>query len=188
MRTLLMSFSLLYLSGCASGYKNENIHKAGIEKKRVWDNINYIKKKDYILDKKQHLMWENSSNVAVKKRFVDAQKSCENLSLAGHSDWRLPSLTEVVNILDYTHYANTYPTTDFEHLRVTCYGEVSKSNMSCQNIIWTNTFQLWIKHPRIKNNGRVFVVDIVDGRIKVEDSISNNYLDVSHTARCVRNY
>ena len=198
MRILLMTLSLLYLSGCSSALDyavsaslasdHENVNKAGIEKKRVWDNENYVKKDDYILDKKQHLMWENSSSVAVKKRFVDAEESCKNLSLAGHSDWRLPSLPEVINILDYTHYANTYPTTDFENLLVTCYGDIGQSNRSCQNIIWTNTFKVWIKHPKIKNNGSVYVVDIVNGRIKTEDSISDTYLATSHTARCVRSY
>jgi hypothetical protein len=202
MKILLMILSLLFLSGCTSisdyavdvamsssyEYKNENIDKAGIEKKRSWDYINYVKNKNYILDKKQHLMWENSSSVAVKKRFVDAKKSCKNLSLAGHTDWRLPTLTEVINILDYTHYANVYPSDDFEHLRVTCYGEISKNNRSCKNVIWTDTFQLWIRHKRIKNNGIVYIVDMVSGRISTEDNIRDSYLAISYTARCVRNY
>jgi len=181
----------LFFSGCAdimdsltsyaleSEYEdsNENKAKAGIEKPRRWDNVNYVKHNGYILDKKQQLMWENDSGVTVKKSYKNAKEGCKNLSIGKYSNWRVPTLTEIINILDYTHYANVYPSDNFENLLVSCYDK------GCSNIIWSDTFTTETKFNKTKPG--VYIVDMVDGRISIESDIDGS-LSAKHTTRCVK--
>jgi hypothetical protein len=37
--------------------------------------------------------------------WCDALAYCENLSFAGHNDWRLPNVRELQSIVDYWHFA-----------------------------------------------------------------------------------
>lgn len=34
----------------------------------------------------------------------DAEKACKELKLAGHKDWRLPTVKELISLVDYTKY------------------------------------------------------------------------------------
>ena len=52
-----------------------------------------------VLDAETGLMWQQQSDATV--RTWDAAKSyCENLSIGGYSDWRLPDLKELKSISD----------------------------------------------------------------------------------------
>jgi hypothetical protein len=55
-----------------------------------------------VLDRVTGLMWERSPPEKFLT-FEDAQRKCDDLTLAGHDDWRLPSRIELVSILDLTH-------------------------------------------------------------------------------------
>ena len=58
-----------------------------------------------VVDKKLGLMWQdNSAAKSVKKKWKSAKKYCQNLTLAGHGDWRLPSYSELLSIVDYDRY------------------------------------------------------------------------------------
>jgi hypothetical protein len=45
------------------------------------------------------LMWQQSVPATLLS-WSDAVASCQSLTLAGHADWRLPSLIELVSIVD----------------------------------------------------------------------------------------
>ncbi len=46
------------------------------------------------------LMWEQPVGMA-GGTFTDAMSYCDGLSLAGHSDWHLPTRIELVSIIDF---------------------------------------------------------------------------------------
>lgn len=59
---------------------------------------------DTVLDHATCLMWQRGVNAGAYS--WDAAKSvCDNLTLAGYSDWRLPTRAELISITDFTSYA-----------------------------------------------------------------------------------
>ncbi len=51
------------------------------------------------------LRWQDNRDAkTVKKDWEGAKSYCENLTLDGYSDWRLPSYPELLTIVDYTKY------------------------------------------------------------------------------------
>ena len=48
------------------------------------------------------LMWQGSQSSAVE--YSSAVSYCDALSLAGHSDWRLPTVKEWESVLDYSQF------------------------------------------------------------------------------------
>jgi hypothetical protein len=63
-----------------------------------------------VLDRVTGLMWQRSVDNKFMT-FQSAQRQCDQLTLAGHDDWRLPSRIELVSILDMTR---TQPSIDIE--------------------------------------------------------------------------
>jgi hypothetical protein len=53
--------------------------------------------KGIYIDAKNKLFWQENVD-ANKRNFDDAEKYCENLSLAGFNNWRLPSVNELKNL------------------------------------------------------------------------------------------
>lgn len=49
------------------------------------------------------LIWQDS-NEDIKKEWKEAKEYCKNLNYAGYTDWRLPTKTELLSIVDYTRY------------------------------------------------------------------------------------
>lgn len=59
-----------------------------------------------ITDNATGLMWQQSDD-GNSRNWEDALSYCENLSYAGHSDWRLPNAKELHSILDYSRSPQT---------------------------------------------------------------------------------
>ena len=55
---------------------------------------------EMIRDKKTNLYWQKTS--VGGKTWTEALKYCENLTYAGHSDWRLPNKNELASLVDFT--------------------------------------------------------------------------------------
>lgn len=57
-----------------------------------------------ISDKKQHIYWQDTPLPQKKntKDWEDAEVYCESLVLNGIKNWRLPTFTELLSIVDYT--------------------------------------------------------------------------------------
>ncbi len=56
-----------------------------------------------IKDNKRGLMWEESYHSAdVKVDFAEAKRYCRDLNLSGFQDWRVPTLFELLSIVDFT--------------------------------------------------------------------------------------
>ena len=55
-----------------------------------------------VTDSASALMWQDDMNVQfIAKSWKDADGYCRSLDLDGHKDWRLPSLEELLTIVDY---------------------------------------------------------------------------------------
>ena len=72
-----------------------------------------------ITDTHTGLMWQKQA-YDLKMNWKDALGACENLSLAGYEDWRLPSIGELRSILNYAKHA---PISDLEY-----FPDVKKDN------------------------------------------------------------
>lgn len=61
-----------------------------------------------IVDTATGLMWVKDlaeAGLADRMYWHDAVDACENLEFAGHNDWRLPNINELMSFLDYSKYA-----------------------------------------------------------------------------------
>ena len=62
---------------------------------------------DVLTDNKTGLMWQDDSAAKnTKKDWQGALALCNDLHLAGHDDWRLPSIKELQNIVDIRGFKN----------------------------------------------------------------------------------
>ncbi len=53
------------------------------------------------MDDKTGLVWQDNKDIAsIEKSYTEAQKYCQNLTLDGFTDWRLPTLKEAYTIVD----------------------------------------------------------------------------------------
>lgn len=58
-----------------------------------------------IQDPAHHLMWEDTPHVKeTKVNYAEAKRYCSELTLGKHTDWRLPTLKELLTIVDYRRY------------------------------------------------------------------------------------
>ncbi|RRS30204.1 MAG: hypothetical protein P794_08015 [Epsilonproteobacteria bacterium (ex Lamellibrachia satsuma)] len=58
-----------------------------------------------IKDPKTNLMWEDTQHAEnVKITQIKAKEYCRELTLGSFDDWRLPTLAELLSIVDYTRY------------------------------------------------------------------------------------
>lgn len=55
-----------------------------------------------ILDRSTGLMWQKLEGG--KRNWEEAIVFCENLTLAGYKDWRLPDINELMSLVDRTRY------------------------------------------------------------------------------------
>lgn len=69
-----------------------------------------------IQDPSTNLMWEDTKHTQKGQvTYFEAKAYCEALKLGEHDDWRLPTLKELLSIVDYNRYE---PATlkEFEHV------------------------------------------------------------------------
>jgi len=58
-----------------------------------------------IKDPSTNLMWEDTKHVEDGQvTYLEADSYCETLKLGGHNDWRIPTLKELLSIVDYKRY------------------------------------------------------------------------------------
>ncbi len=70
-----------------------------------------------VTDNNTGLMWQQADD-GIERTWVDAISYCSNLSLAGHTDWRLPDVHELTDIVNYGESAPAIDTTFFLNTKV----------------------------------------------------------------------
>lgn len=63
--------------------------------------IDYEKSTNIVIDKKHNLMWQDNNEVTqYLETFITAKVYCETMILNGYIDWRVPTINELLNIID----------------------------------------------------------------------------------------
>ena len=105
------------------------------------------KLKDIYIDKDTNLMWQDDISVkTTNKNWDDAIKHCQNLTFAGYSDWRLPTIDELLSITDDTKY-NPAIKTGFKNVTAGYYWSSSPSvsdSSGAWNVYFKNGDDSWI--------------------------------------------
>ena len=59
---------------------------------------------EYVIDEKRELMWQDGSGTKVRTSITwdESIAYCNTLNWAGYDDWRVPNMSEVFTILDYS--------------------------------------------------------------------------------------
>jgi len=113
---------------------------------------NFVRKGEVVIDLDRHLMWQDNSEAkSVKKSWQGAKEYCRNLSLAGYSDWRLPTLSELITISDKTRY-NPAIAKQFKNVAVDDYYWSSSSNVDISNFAWRLDFKNGYDYSGYKNS------------------------------------
>ncbi len=69
---------------------------------------------DMVIDEGTGLVWQNDADVTSKElTWEETFAYCENLTLGGYDDWRLPNIRELRSIVDYTRHSPAIDTTIF---------------------------------------------------------------------------
>ena len=85
------------------------------------------------------LIWQQEDD-DVRRYWEDALAYCENLDLAGPTNWRLPDIKELMSILDNTRYNPAIDTTCFPGTTPVPYWSSSTSNEDSREA-WTVSFE-----------------------------------------------
>ena len=63
--------------------------------------LSWLYSAEIFTDKTTGLVWQDDSDAkSVKKDWSDAKEYCQNLTLEGQGDWRLPTIKELQSIVD----------------------------------------------------------------------------------------
>lgn len=67
-----------------------------------------------VLDRETQLIWSRETLPCGEVSWKKAQKACADLSLAGWTDWRLPTRKELLSLVDDTRYSPAIDTAYFD--------------------------------------------------------------------------
>jgi hypothetical protein len=113
-----------------------------------------------VYDASTGLRWQDDPDAKiVKKDWAGAKSYCANLTLDGYSDWRLPSYSELLTLVEYTKY-NPAIKTGFK-------------NTATDNYYWSAS-------PSVFNDSNAWVVNFRNGNTYRYTKTDKNYV------RCVR--
>jgi hypothetical protein len=68
-----------------------------------------------VTDISTNLQWQDDIS-SVQKKWSEAINYCENLSLGGQNDWRLPNKNELISIVDYAKYGSAIKENIFQNI------------------------------------------------------------------------
>ena len=96
------ALTVVLKTGQTTSYTNydDGYYQKGAARSYTRDNT-----KEIVIDNTTNLQWQDNSDAkTVQKTWSEAKDYCENLTLGGYDDWRLPSDRELLTIVDYGRY------------------------------------------------------------------------------------
>lgn len=116
-------------------------------------SFNRDQTKEVVTDKTTGLMWQDDSDVAsVTKTWKGAINYCENLTLAGFTDWRLPNINELRSIVYYSEDPAIYAV--FENVQSEFYWS---STTNYTDYAWDIYFYLGTNYDYDKEDNAIYV-------------------------------
>lgn len=109
------------------------------------------------------LMWQKTPDLNNKSTFAQARDGASTFRLAGHTDWRLPSIKELYSLIDFRGSSFTlvpYLDTDYFDFR---FGDPSRGERVIDAQYWSSTEYVG---TTMGGDATVFGVNFADGRIK----------------------
>ncbi len=112
------------------------------------------------------LMWQQTPNLN-KSTFAEAVAGAAGFSLAGHNDWRLPSIKELYSLIDFSGSTGMSAATSTPYIDTTyfgfAYGDESTGERFIDAQYCSSTQYVW---TTMNGDATVFGVNFADGRIK----------------------
>ena len=111
------------------------------------------------------LVWQKKPHLGGKLTYREAVAQAGTLKLAGHSDWRLPTIKELYSLIDFNgcvHSRTPVPYIDTRFFEFS-FGDESKGERTIDAQYWSSTEYVGLT---MRGNATVFGVNFADGRIK----------------------
>jgi hypothetical protein len=90
---------------------------------------------DVIVDSRTGLMWSRDDVPGGTINWAKAKEACTKLSLGGYSDWRLPTVRELLTIVDYNRHDPAIDTDVFK-CQSACYWSSTPLKSSPGDCAW----------------------------------------------------
>lgn len=118
-----------------------------------------------VSDLNTHLMWQKTPDLDRKRTYRQAVEEARTFRLAGHDDWRLPTVKELYSLIDFNGCVHTakpvpYIDTRFFDFR---FGRGTRDERVIDAQYWSSSEYVGLT---MRGNATVFGVNFADGRIK----------------------
>lgn len=132
---------------------------------------------EVVTDSETGLMWQDSPDVIQKKyKWGEAAKYCHNLKWAGYDDWRLPTISELLTINDFTNNGTYSVNNSFIYRTANRFD--SSSNSCYTKKCYQKNYQL---------NTSNYLPEKVIQNVEIDSNpYDNNTSEPYYKARCVR--
>ncbi|MEA3352916.1 MAG: DUF1566 domain-containing protein [Campylobacterota bacterium] len=101
----------------------------------LYGSSNFTKSENVVIDLTRNIMWQDNIEVIeYKSSWSLAKEYCNELTLNGYTDWKLPSIKELLRIVNIKR-ANPAIFKEFKYVEPTSYWSNSQ-DMSNKNYAW----------------------------------------------------
>jgi hypothetical protein len=115
-----------------------------------------------VTDTSTGLMWQQETAGPIT--WEEALTYCEELTLAGYSDWRLPNRNELHSLVDYTTYEPAIDTTAFPDTMSADYWSSTSVCYIITGSAWTVSLGYSLVHGTDKSFSRAYVRAVRGGQ------------------------
>ena len=118
-----------------------------------------------VTDRNTGLMWQKTPEQDKKLTYPEAVACARKCSLAGHTDWRLPTIKELYSLIDFNGNCRAQPPVPYIDTRYFDFrfGDEAKGERLIDSQYWSSNEYVGLSRP---GSARVFGVNFADGRIK----------------------
>jgi len=118
-----------------------------------------------VTDLNTGLTWQKTPELDKKLRYAQALEQAGKCRLAGHADWRLPTIKELYSLIDFNGNSRAQPPVPYLDTRFFDFrfGDEKQGERLIDAQYWSSTEYLGLT---MRGNATVFGVNFADGRIK----------------------